>query len=148
MCADNGNKASEKVILVLATPIDTHQFHTLMSRLARAWNKQQANDVATCFAPNVIISQVIQAIIWQGHDEVQDYVKKFMAKNKTHMVWHHLLFDEESQVGSGEYSFSVDSQHRHGIVLVKIEDGKIINLRAYETPSDMGWQQFVWPNSF
>ena len=133
---------------MLATPIDTRQFQTLVSRLARAWNKQEAIGVATCFSTHAIFSNVTQGHLYTGREAIHQHIEQTLSGSEVHMVWHHLLFDEASQIGSGEYSIAIGSQHRHGIAMIKVVDGKITHWRAYETASDQGWQQFVGANNF
>jgi hypothetical protein len=63
------------------------------------------------------------------------------------MEWHHLLFDEANQIGVGEYTFSYDIQ-THGMVIVKISNGRIANWREYEQESPASWEEFISPNTF
>ena len=64
-----------------------------------------------------------------------------------HMEWHHLVFDEGTQIGAGEYTFSYDLQ-THGMVIIKIRDGRIANWREYEQESAAGWEEAVGANKF
>jgi hypothetical protein len=63
------------------------------------------------------------------------------------MTWHHLLFDEEAQIGAGEYTFQMNNRY-HGIVIVKLRDGKISNWREYQYQSTLDWQNFTANNPF
>ena len=63
------------------------------------------------------------------------------------MTWHHLAFDEASQVGFGEYTFQL-GQRYHGIVIVKLSAGLISNWREYQYKSALSWQEFVGQNMF
>ena len=63
------------------------------------------------------------------------------------MEWHHLLFDEENQIGVGEYTFSYDVQ-THGMVIVRILNSRIANWREYEQESSMCWEDSVGPYRF
>jgi hypothetical protein len=58
------------------------------------------------------------------------------------MERHHRLFYEEHQNGAGEYTFSYDVR-THGMVIVRVFDGKIANWREYERESWMGWEDSV-----
>jgi hypothetical protein len=60
---------------------------------------------------------------------------------------HHLLFDEEHQTGAGEYTFSYDVR-THGMVIVRVLNGKIANWREYERQPSMDWEDFVGANRF
>lgn len=63
------------------------------------------------------------------------------------MTWHHLGFDEDSQVGFGEYTFQMNNRY-HGIVVVKIVEGKISNWREYQYRSNLAWEDFVGKSLF
>ena len=63
------------------------------------------------------------------------------------MQWHHLLFDEANQIGAGEYTFTYQVR-THGMVIVRIVNGKIANWREYEQQSPMEWERFVGANRF
>jgi len=58
-----------------------------------------------------------------------------------------LLFDEEHQIGTGEYTFSYDVR-THGTVIVRVLNCKIANWGEYERQSSMGWEGFVGANRF
>ena len=63
------------------------------------------------------------------------------------MTWHHLVFDEATQVGSGEYTFQMNNRY-HGVVMVRIRDGKIANWREYQYRSPLSFEQFAGENLF
>jgi hypothetical protein len=63
------------------------------------------------------------------------------------MRWHNVVFDEEAQVGCGEYTFRGRNQF-HGIVIVKVEGGEISRWREYQYRSDLDWNAFVGENGF
>ena len=63
------------------------------------------------------------------------------------MTWHNLVFDPEQQIGAGEYTFR-HKQQTHGLVIVKISNGLIINWREYEVESGLPWEKFVGENRF
>ena len=63
------------------------------------------------------------------------------------MTWHHLIFDEEGQIGMGEYTFQMHNRY-HGMVIVKVRDGKITHWREYQYQSTLDWQTFTVNNPF
>jgi hypothetical protein len=63
------------------------------------------------------------------------------------MQWHHLVFDEASQIGMGEYTFTYEIR-THGVVVVRVAGGKIANWREYEIESPLDWNQLVGVNRF
>ncbi len=63
------------------------------------------------------------------------------------MKWHHLLFDEEKQIGAGEYTFEYEIR-THGVVMIKLVGGKIARWREYEVESSFNWEDLVGPSAF
>src|SRR5215467_2778679 len=68
-------------------------------------------------------------------------------KYPMHMSWHNLLFDPAQQIGAGEYTFRYRIQ-THGLVIVKISNGLIVNWREYEIESPLPWDRFIGDNRF
>jgi len=64
-----------------------------------------------------------------------------------HMEWHHLIFDQDQQIGAGEYTFRYNVT-THGIVIVKLQGGLISNWREYEVASPLSWKRLVGKNQF
>jgi hypothetical protein len=62
------------------------------------------------------------------------------------MTWHHLAFNEEEQVGFGEYTFQMHGRY-HGIVVVKLELGLIKQWREYQY-DELHWEEFTSHNPF
>jgi hypothetical protein len=63
------------------------------------------------------------------------------------MVWHHIIFDEENQVGTGEFTFTYGDTV-HGVTMIKVRDGLISNWREYWYASPLSWETFTEKNSF
>jgi hypothetical protein len=63
------------------------------------------------------------------------------------MTWHHMAFNEQEQVGFGEYTFQLNNRY-HGIVVVKIESGLIKHWREYQYRSELNWEEFTSHNPF
>lgn len=63
------------------------------------------------------------------------------------MDWHHIAFDEATQVGMGEYTFTNEFR-THGVVVIRVQNGKIANWREYEHASPLDWVELVGPNHF
>lgn len=64
-----------------------------------------------------------------------------------HMTSHHLAFDESQRIGFGEYTIQM-SHGYHGIVIVRMENGKICNWREYQYKSPLDWNDFQGQNRF
>ena len=63
------------------------------------------------------------------------------------MLWHHLVFNVEEQIGFGEYTFEMHNRY-HGIAVVKIRSGLITQWREYQYQSELDWEEFTKHNSF
>ena len=128
--------------------LSTAEFNLLMTRLASAWNSNHARQAADCFTDNAIYSSPPSPRIRQGRVALFEFFGGSQGRPRPmHMEWHHLLFDKANQVGAGEYTFSYDIQ-THGVVIVKITDGRIANWRECEQESTASWQEFIGPNKF
>jgi ketosteroid isomerase-like protein len=128
--------------------ITAAQFKDLMRTVAAGWNEGNAKKAADCYTEDALYTEPPDKQVYAGRKALYE----FFGGNKKpdppmRMTWHHLAFDEESQTGFGEYTFQMNSRY-HGIVVVKIRDGKISNWREYQYKSDLEWREFVRKNDF
>jgi len=63
------------------------------------------------------------------------------------MEWRHLLFNEQDQIGAGEFTLEGHRDYQ-GMVIVKIEKGKISNWREYRFASHESWEKLTRENQF
>jgi ketosteroid isomerase-like protein len=123
-------------------------FHSLMETVAAGWNEGDARKAADCFAEDALYLEPPDRQFYSGRPALYEF---FGGATKPEppmkMTWHQLAFDEESQVGFGEYTFQMNRRY-HGVVIVKILGGKIANWREYQYPSDLDWSDFVRKNPF
>lgn len=128
--------------------IDSHAFAHLMQTVADGWNEGDARKAADCYSQNATYTEPPDKQVYEGRNALYNF---FGADKKPNppmkMVWHHLAFNEEDQIGFGEYTFEMNHRY-HGIVVVKIENGKIANWREYQYPSTLPWDQFQAKNKF
>ena len=128
--------------------LSAEQFNGLMKRLERAWNLNDAKGAADCFTDDAVYSAPPSERIRRGRAELFAFFGGERGRPRPmHMEWHHLVFDEGKQIGAGEYTFSYDIQ-THGMVIIKIRDGRIANWREYEQESAAGWEEAVGANKF
>jgi ketosteroid isomerase-like protein len=116
--------------------------------LADAWRRGDARAAAPCFAEDAVYTEPPDRQVYRGRAELYD----FFGGNESpppamEMTWHHVVFDEEQQIGAGEYTFQGRNRY-HGVVVVRIVDGRIANWREYQRRSDLDWDDFVGPNRF
>lgn len=123
-------------------------FEKLMKTVAEGWNEGNARKAADCFSMDAIYVEPPDKQIYRGRAELYEFLGGDAGTDlPMYMTWHHLAFNEEEQVGFGEYSFQMHGRY-HGIVVVKLESGQIKYWREYQYPADSNWEEFTWHNSF
>jgi ketosteroid isomerase-like protein len=131
-----------------AERITTAQFKSLMQRVADGWNEGNAKKAADCYTEDALYTEPPDKQVYSGRKALYDFFGgDTKPESPMKMTWHHLAFDEASQIGFGEYTFQMNSRY-HGIVIVKIGGGKITNWREYQSRSDLEWKEFVERNDF
>jgi ketosteroid isomerase-like protein len=119
LMAANSCSAGEK--------ITANQFESLMQTIADGWNEGDAKKAADCYTEDAIYIEPPDKQVYVGRKALYEF---FGGDRKPQrpmtMTWHHLAFDEASQIGFGEYTFQMNNRY-HGIVIVKIRSGKISN---------------------
>ena len=119
-----------------------------MKQLADAWNRGDARVAADLFAEDALYSSPPNSRIHDGRQDLFEWFGGAHGRPKPmRMVWHHLVFDEEQQIGAGEYTFTY-GMRTHGMVLIRLRDGKIANWREYEIESPLDWDVVVGKNQF
>ena len=124
------------------------QFRSLMDTVAAGWNESDARKAADCYTEDAIYTEPPDKQVHVGRKALYEFFggdRKLKPPMK--MMWHHLAFDEASQVGFGEYTFQMNHRY-HGIVIVKIRSGKISNWREYQSKSELEWKDFARKNDF
>ena len=124
------------------------EFKNMLETIAAAWGRGDARTAADCFAEEAVYSEPPDRQLYRGRSELYD----FFGGNEDppppmQMTWHHVVFDEDEQVGAGEYTFQGRNRY-HGAVLIRIADGKIANWREYQYRSELDWDEFVGLNRF
>lgn len=119
-----------------------------MKQLADAWNKGDARAAADLFAEDALYSSASNSRMHEGRQELFEWFGGVHGRPKPmRMEWHHLVFDEEQQIGAGEYTFTYGIR-THGMVLIRFRGRKIANWREYEVESPLDWDEMVGKNSF
>ena len=119
-----------------------------MQQLADAWNKGEARAAADFFAEDALYSSVPNSVAREGRVALFNWFGGANGRAKPmQMAWHHLVFDEAQQIGAGEYTFTYEVR-THGMVMIRLRDGKIANWREYEVESPLDWDALVGKNRF
>jgi ketosteroid isomerase-like protein len=126
----------------------TSDFRKLMQAVADGWNEGNAQKAADCFSEDAVYVEPPDKQLYQGRAELYEFFGGSAGTDiPMKMIWHHLAFNEEEQVGFGEYSFQMHGRY-HGIVVVKLESGLIKGWREYQVRSELDWEEFTTPNRF
>ena len=128
--------------------ITTSDFDQLLQTLAKGWNEGNARQAADCFSEDALYVEPPDKQLYHGRAELYEFFGGDAGTDiPMKMTWHHLAFNEEEQVGFGEYTFQMHGRY-HGIVVVKIESGLIEHWREYQYRSELSWEEFTEPNPF
>jgi ketosteroid isomerase-like protein len=128
--------------------INTFQFEKLMDTVAAGWNQGDARRAADCFAEDAVYMEPPNKQLYRGKKELFEFFGGAEGRKEAmKMTWHHLMFNQREQIGAGEFTFEFGGIV-HGIVIVKIENGKITRWREYWYESDLDWLKFIGDSKF
>jgi hypothetical protein len=128
--------------------MDPIEFRNLMNTIAEGWNEGDARKSADCFSEDSIYIEPPDKQVHHGRDALYEFFGGDQGPEiPMQMIWHHLAFNEEEQVGFGEYSFRMHGNY-HGIVTVKVENNVIKFWREYQYKTELSWEEFAKLNLF
>jgi hypothetical protein len=128
--------------------MDPIEFKKLMNTIAEGWNEGNARKSADCFSKEAVYIEPPDKQVHQGRAALYEFFGGDQGPDiPMHMTWHHLAFNEDEQVGFGEYSFRMHGNY-HGIVTVKVENSLIKFWREYQYKTDLSWEEFSKLNLF
>ena len=131
-----------------ARPTTTAQFEILLRTLAEGWNEGNAQKAADCFTENAVYSEPPDKQLYRGRAALFKFFGGAEGRKRAmKMTWHHLVFNEQTQIGAGEFTFEYGGTV-HGVAMVKIENGRISNWREYWYESALDWERFTHSNPF
>ncbi len=118
------------------------EFRSLMYNVSNGWSNQDSNLALSSFSENAIYMQPPNVQFYQGHDQLRVY---FNALNEQHqMVFHNLWFNEKTQTGAGEFTFSYgEDTGDTGVVVVELQNGKIRLWREYFVKGPTDFDSFI-----
>lgn len=129
--------------------ITQHEFIQLLNGVSEGWNSNNAEAAAACFTKDAVYIEPPDQQLYRGRDELFEFFGGEEGRaTPMHMTWHYLVFDEASQVGTGEYTFAYKGRLTHGIVIVQVAGGKIRRWREYQYRSTQAWADFIGPSEF
>ena len=123
-------------------------FTEAVTNIAKGWNEGNAAFAAQYFADSAVYEEPPGKQLYKGRKEIFEFFGGEHGFDKPmKMEWHNLAFNEEKQIGFGEYTFAMNNQY-HGIVIMKFENGKIVKWREYQYQSNLGWDDFAAESKF
>lgn len=124
------------------TQLSTAEFKELMDNIARGWSDQDTDLALSSFDEDVIYMEPPDIQYYRGHEQLRPYFDALEPRHK--MVFHNLWFDENSQTGAGEYTFSYGKDTADtGIVVVELKNGKIVFWREYQRKGPVDFKKFL-----
>ena len=128
--------------------INEKNFSEIVTNIAKGWNEGNAAFASQYFDDNVVYEEPPRNQLYKGRKEIFEFFGGDRGFNiPMKMKWHNLAFNEEKQIGFGEYTFSMNSQY-HGVVIMKFENGKIMKWREYQYKSPLSWDDFAEESKF
>lgn len=121
----------------------TSEFRHLVLTVAQAWNEADTDKAVNCFTTDAIYMEPPDRHFFQGHTQLWTLFSTLRPGNN--MKWHHIWFNEQSQIGAGEFTFAEDQAH--GAAIIEVEEGKIKLWREYQWHGRLSWAQFVDPEN-
>lgn len=124
------------------------EFIELLQRLADGWNNGNAKQASECFTPDALYTEPPDKQYYSGREALYKFFGGDNGRpGQMQMTWHHSVFDEENQIGAGEFTFTYGDTV-HGVTMIKVLDGLISNWREYWYASPLAWEAFTEKNSF
>ena len=151
-------KRSSQIILILVLlqnvgatnpqRFNATDFEKLMNTVAEGWTEGNAKKAADCFTEDAIYAEPPDKQMYKGREELFKFFGGNEGrKSQMKMTWHHLMFNDQNQIGAGEFTFEYGGKV-HGMVIVKLTNGKISNWREYWYESNLDWEKFIGENKF
>lgn len=125
-----------------------NNFKKLMLNIAESWNTGNPQRAAECFAQDAIYMEPPDKQYYKSRSELQAFFQETTGIAPMKMAWHYLLFNDSTQTGAGEYSFTWNNLTIHGIVILKIDDNHVKLWREYQHHSDLDWKGFIGESDF
>jgi ketosteroid isomerase-like protein len=118
----------------------TTEFRHLLDRLAAGWANRDYATVADLFAENVRYADPLRYTFGDRATLRAFFEDDEGREQRT--VWHTVLFDETEQIGTAEYTYEGTHQY-HGVVLIRVDEGRITHWREYQHVDVRPWAEFV-----
>ena len=118
----------------------------MMGTLADAWNAGDSRTALALFAEDARYVEPPDEQRYEGHEELFEFFGRDDPPPMS-LLWHHVVFDPEQQIGAAEYTYR-GTRTYHGITLVRLKHDRIADWREYQYPSELDWEAFSAGNRF
>ena len=136
------------LLLLAVLQFGSGEFVSLLERVAEGWNQGDSRKAAECFTEDAVYIEPPDRQLYRGREELRRFFGGDSGRpGAMSMSWRNVVFDEDLQVGFGEFTFSYGSQV-HGSVVMKLRDGRIHRWREYWYESDLTYPAFVSESAF
>jgi hypothetical protein len=113
--------------------MNRQQFEDLLGDLAAGWQHRRYSEIIDRFAPDVLYVDPLRYRFTDREALLAFFSADAGADQE--VGYHHVLFDEDRQVGMVEYTYR-GSFIYHGVAVVKIVDGLIREWREFQHTTD------------
>jgi hypothetical protein len=125
------------------------QFERLLHQVADGWNANDARKAADAFAEDAIYSEPPDKQLYRGREALYKFFGGPQGRKEwMRMTWHHIAFNEKTQVGAAEFTYAWPGGQVHGIASIRVKDDLIANWREYFYESPLAWEKFQGANRF
>lgn len=122
--------------------LSENEFHHLMNTLAKGWSTQNTDLALSCFTEDAIYMEPPNIQYYRGHKQLRPYFDEL--DNRYNMKFHNLWFNQTSQSGAGEYTFSYGKDISDvGVVVIELKKGKIKFWREYQQKGPTDFKKFI-----
>jgi ketosteroid isomerase-like protein len=136
------------LLLLAVLQVGSEESMGLLDRLAEGWNQGDARKAAECFTEDAVYVEPPERQLYRGREALYRFFGGDSGRpGAMSMTWRNRVFDEERQIGFGEFTFSYGSQV-HGAVVMKLRDGRIHRWREYWYESDLRYGEFAGESAF
>ena len=118
-------------------------FRQLLDALADAWARNDAQAAAALFREDACYMEPPAEQLFVGRDQLRAYFSPLAPG--TYLDIHHAWYDDESRLGSVEFTFGTRGQPQasHGVAVLQIVDGLIATWREYQAQGPSSFADFV-----
>jgi hypothetical protein len=121
------------------------EFRAALESIGDAWRDRRYEDAASHIAPTACFVDPMRYSL-SGRDALLAFFRNDGGLDQT-TEWHHVLFDETTQIGAAEYSYRGTHLY-HGVALIRLEQGRITHWREYQHTAESDWESFFGGSAF